>query len=92
MPDLRSHRGLVEIAIEDDGDGVPPDFLQQIQKFGWTSKTRHGTGIGLAVADLLVRKMGGQVVLRRAGKSMGDEATVFSVFLPAFRDGLEVSP
>jgi PAS domain S-box-containing protein len=54
---------LVRIWIEDNGIGIPPDQLQRIFKpferlHGVTEYP--GSGIGLAVVDKAVRRMGGQ--------------------------------
>ncbi|MHB8459817.1 MAG: DUF4118 domain-containing protein [Candidatus Limnocylindrales bacterium] len=61
----------VAICVEDDGDGVPADDLGHlVEKFYRVRRrlegSRHGMGIGLAVADGLTRAMGGTL---EAGRS-----------------------
>lgn len=73
----------VEIAVQDDGDGVPDAFREKIQRFGWTSKGTRGTGIGLTVADLLAKEMDAQLLLRSGGKSQGQAFTEFALLIPA---------
>lgn len=60
------HSGWVRVAVEDDGQGVPEAFREQLfQKFSQadTSDTRRkrGTGLGLAIARELVERMQGRI-------------------------------
>lgn len=62
--------GFVRLTVEDDGPGVPELTLARLfEKFyrvpGQRS-SRHGTGIGLAVAQGLLEAMGGKVAARRS--------------------------
>jgi two-component system sensor histidine kinase KdpD len=61
--------GRARLTVEDAGAGVPDDALGRLfEKFyrvPGSRGSRHGTGIGLAVVDGLVRAMGGQVAARR---------------------------
>jgi two-component system sensor histidine kinase KdpD len=62
--------GFVRLTVEDDGPGVPEAALARLfEKFyrvpGQRS-SRHGTGIGLAVAQGLVEAMGGKVCARHS--------------------------
>ena len=72
----------VEIIVEDDGDGIPSEFQDEISKVGWTSKGGEGHGLGLALVDLIVKDFGGRFALRSSGKSGGEDATRFSVLWP----------
>ena len=62
--------GRVVLTIEDDGPGVPDELLARLfDKFyrvPGTSRSRAGTGIGLAVARGLVEAMGGTVTARHS--------------------------
>jgi two-component system sensor histidine kinase KdpD len=62
--------GRARLTVEDSGTGVPDDALGRLfQKFyrvPGSRGSRHGTGIGLAVVDGLVRAMGGTVTARRS--------------------------
>jgi len=78
-----AQNGSVELAVEDQGPGIPPDKRDLI----WQGFTRledggpSGSGIGLAVVQSLVERMGGTA-------EVSDSATGgsrFSVVLPAGR-------
>lgn len=68
-----------EIAVQDDGPGMPPDVLANIfQPFFTTRRTAGGTGLGLATVQGLARQSGGHVV---AESTMGS-GTLMRVLLP----------
>lgn len=58
--DLRA-RDLVEIAVSDDGPGVPPDLRESIFEPG--ASTQGSSGLGLGIARRVARSLGGDVVL-----------------------------
>jgi two-component system sensor histidine kinase SenX3 len=75
---------FVGIAVEDDGPGIPKDEQRTIfQKFARGSAARtlnvKGTGIGLTMADQIVRAHGGRLEL----DSEPGRGTRFTTFLPA---------
>ena len=74
-----SRRGYsVEIAVRDDGPGVPPDKIERIFEAYYTTK-EHGTGLGLAIVKHNVELYGGTV---RAESGLGNGAT-FTLLFPA---------
>jgi signal transduction histidine kinase len=60
-----------ELRIEDTGPGVPPDLRETIFKPYFTTK-KDGNGIGLAVAQQVVRAHGGRITVEEA-RSRSDE-------------------
>ena len=55
-------RQNVRITVTDDGSGFPPELLENgIRPF--FSTREHGTGLGLAVVQRVVRDAGGQIEL-----------------------------
>lgn len=53
----------IEIAVEDNGPGVPPAVREKLfQAFAGTA-SRGGVGLGLAIAQELMRDMGGNIRL-----------------------------
>ena len=59
--DLRA-RDLIEIAVSDDGLGVPPGLRESIFEPG--AGTQGSSGLGLGIARRVARSMGGDVVFR----------------------------
>ena len=50
----------VIISVSDTGAGIAPEDLSKVkQKFYKANKTKHGSGIGLAVADEIITMHGG---------------------------------
>jgi len=59
--------GLFEIAIEDDGPGIPEDKAREALKRGRRlDETKPGTGLGLAIVADLVNEYGGELALERS--------------------------
>lgn len=70
--------------VIDDGQGIPPDFIDQVfdmfrQADRSTTRTHGGMGIGLALVRHLVEEQGGHVAVRSDGIGKG---AAFSVWLP----------
>jgi signal transduction histidine kinase len=58
---------LFEIAIEDDGPGIPEDKAREALKRGRRlDETKPGTGLGLAIVADLVNEYGGTLFLERS--------------------------
>ena len=56
----RAHGGMAEVAIVDNGPGVPEDLRDRIFDPFFTTKPRgQGTGLGLSISSDIVRKHGG---------------------------------
>ncbi|QRK13809.1 response regulator [Archangium violaceum] len=75
---------MVEVMVEDEGPGIPADFLPHIferfrQLEGGTTRRHGGLGLGLAIVRHLVEQHGGTV--RATSEGPGRGAT-FSVLLP----------
>jgi two-component system NtrC family sensor kinase len=72
-------QGFVAVDVTDDGPGIPEHVLARIFDPFFTTKPKgKGTGLGLPVAQGIVRKLGGYV---RAASKLG-EGTTFTVVLP----------
>jgi len=72
--------GFVEIAVEDNGPGIPEDKLQEIFKPFYTTKNQ-GTGLGLPISRKIVEAHGGLLDVR----SRLGSGSVFYVWLPRER-------
>jgi two-component system phosphate regulon sensor histidine kinase PhoR len=78
------HRGMVEVAVEDTGVGIPAQDLPRLtERFFRVDKGRSralgGTGLGLAIVKHLVQAHGGELLIESA---VGRGTTV-RVLLPA---------
>jgi len=70
---------MLEIIVSDDGCGIPEEDLPRIkEKFFKSNNTVRGSGIGLAVADEIVRLHGGEL---RINSKLGEGTTV-TIALP----------
>jgi signal transduction histidine kinase len=50
-----------EVAVTDDGPGIPPEDLSHVFDRYWKSHSRGGTGLGLAIARGIVEAHGGRI-------------------------------
>ncbi|MGX9144835.1 ATP-binding protein [Mesorhizobium sp. 128a] len=67
MPAGKDASRLFEIAIEDDGPGIPEDKARDALKRGRRlDETKPGTGLGLAIVADLVNEYGGALALERS--------------------------
>ncbi|MBQ4546974.1 MAG: HAMP domain-containing histidine kinase [Oscillospiraceae bacterium] len=75
----RAEDGFVDIVVKDTGIGIPADQLEKVKtKFFKGNATRRGSGIGLAVADEIIRMHGGEILL----DSIEGEGTTVTIRLP----------
>lgn len=85
-PDTETGR-LVEIAISDNGPGIPKDLLEHIfEPFVTTKEPGKGTGLGLALSAQLMEGMGG--VIQAENGPLG--GATFRVVLPALSAATEL--
>lgn len=76
--DVRQEGGQVRIIVSDDGPGVPEELRPAIFERGIKGPT-GGDGIGLSVAKVLARELGGTLDLQDDGRHHG---AVFEMRLP----------
>jgi signal transduction histidine kinase len=86
---LRGTPNQVEIAVADNGAGIPADVLplvfEHYRRSPAVPKRRdEGLGLGLAIARHLVELHGGTIEAQSAGEGLG---ATFAVRLPAHRQG-----
>lgn len=64
------HAAGVQIAVADNGVGIPPENLTRIFSHGFTTK-RNGHGFGLHSGALAARELGGSLRVESAGPGQG---------------------
>jgi C4-dicarboxylate-specific signal transduction histidine kinase len=70
----------INLTVSDTGCGMSEDVLNRMFDPFFTTKTvGRGSGLGMAVSQNLIRKMGGSIDV----KSKVDEGTTISIFLPS---------
>lgn len=76
-------QGMVQLAIEDQGPGVPPELRERVfDKFfrairdGGLSVNKPGTGMGLAIAKGIVEVHGGRIWIENANDDGGTRVVV----------------
>ena len=78
---LSEEEEMVEIAVQDTGEGIHPDHLPHIfERFYKADRSRSsdGVGLGLAIAKHLVQAQGGRIW----AESILEKGTVFHITLP----------
>lgn len=77
--------GGVEIQVEDNGSGIPPEIQGSLFQPFVTFGKEKGIGLGLTVVHTIMQQHGGHVRVLRTGPS----GTLFSLFFPAAVAGQE---
>lgn len=93
-PVLRDGEDWVAVNVADNGPGIAPEVIERLfEPFYSTRLDAHGTGLGLAVSEGIVREHGGVLIARNA--SDDDRRTdpdltgaVFEILLPTDPAGL----
>jgi signal transduction histidine kinase len=75
---LRADNGMLGMAVEDTGPGIPPEDRERIFRPFW-SRNGQGTGLGLAIARELALALGGRLNL----ESQMGRGSRFELVLPA---------
>ena len=79
-------RNTVEIRFSDTGPGIPPENREKIfDLFFTTKKVGEGTGLGLSVSYGIVKKFGGDILVKSQNANEAAGAT-FVVSLPVAAD------
>ncbi len=79
---LTAHSDAVQIAISDEGSGIPPQILETLFQFGNSTKGEHGNGMGLWAVKHILDRHHATIEVR----STPGEGSTFTIVWPrAFR-------
>jgi signal transduction histidine kinase len=74
-------RSGIELAVEDNGEGIAPDALDHVFEPFWqadASRSGDGSGLGLALTKRIVESLGGRIEVR----STPTRGSRFAVWIP----------
>jgi signal transduction histidine kinase len=74
----RADDGRLHLSVQDEGDGIAPEHLDQIFNHGFTTRA-EGHGFGLHSCVLAARDMGGELRVHSGGRGHG---ATFTLVLP----------
>ena len=74
---LEEKKTWVEVAVRDQGTGIPPESLEHVFDPFFTTKP-EGSGLGLATVHRIVEEHGGSIRL----ESLVDRGTTIRIWLP----------
>jgi signal transduction histidine kinase len=75
--ETHSRKDHVEVVISDSGSGIPPDQMEKIFNYYYTTKEK-GAGLGLPIAHRIIEAHGGQLKM----ESQVGVGTKVTVMLP----------
>lgn len=73
--------GYAKCTVADDGSGIPPEFLpfvfdQYRQSEGPSTRRHGGLGLGLAIAERIIRLHSGKIEAESSGRGKGAKFTI----------------
>lgn len=78
----------IRIDVSDTGQGIPPEILPHIfDPFFTTKSAGHGTGLGLPICHEIISHLNGKIEV----KSILNQGSIFSVYLPILQEPLNTS-
>lgn len=75
---IREPQRFAHISVIDNGSGIPDSLLTKIFEPLFTTKVTSGTGLGLAVAQQVIARHGGEIFV----ESRLGAGTTFHIFIP----------
>jgi two-component system, CitB family, sensor kinase len=78
---VTSERGGLDITVQDSGKGIEPDAVDNIFRYGFSTKEAgpFGRGVGLALVKQAVQRLAGTMTITSSGTAGG---ACFNVVLP----------
>ncbi len=75
---IRQDASHVNFTVCDNGVGMAPDTVAKLFTPFFSSKGRHGTGLGLFISHKIVQQHGGEILV----KSTAGQGTLFTIKIP----------
>ena len=73
----------VEISVEDQGSGIPPELIEDVlEPFVTTKEPGEGTGLGLSLVYSIVESMQGSLQIQSPVNEQGTPGTRICLWLP----------
>jgi signal transduction histidine kinase len=80
----RATNGIVEVEIEDNGIGIPKEYMSRIfEPFFTTKPIGQGTGLGLSISYGIIEQHHGKILV----SSIPQKGSTFTIRLPIFQEG-----
>jgi len=76
--DEAGQKDYIEVRIADTGQGIPKENLPRLFEPFYTTKGKHGTGLGLAVIWRIIDNHNGTISV----ESEPGKGTIFNIHLP----------
>ena len=73
--DHSKEKGFIQIALHDNGKGIPKDAIEKVFQYGYTTKS-DGSGFGLHSVALAVKEMDGKIGIKSEGQGHGTTVTL----------------
>ena len=81
--DARREGQRVEISVEDQGSGIPPELIEDVlEPFVTTKEPGEGTGLGLSLVYSIVESMQGSLQIQSPVNEQGTPGTRICLWLP----------
>ena len=85
----RQAPGAIEVFVQDDGEGIPPEVIDRVfEPFFTTKPVGVGTGLGLSICRGIVQAHGGSIEV----ESEVGRGTMFRVTLPVMKTRVAIPP
>lgn len=83
--DAAGHKDYLQVKVADTGQGIPPEDLPRLFEPFYTTKGKHGTGLGLAVIWRIIDNHNGTIDVQ----SEPGRGTTFVIHLPLHNGSTE---
>ena len=82
--EIGRHAGFAELAVVDNGSGMPPEVLEHVfEPFFTRRREGQGTGLGLSISYRIIADHGGEIAAESPGPGQG---ATFHVRLPLLQE------